>query len=102
MTENSLLSLLKQELSRTAARVLLASSALQFPQHMAKQLMKQFIALLRDSSSWRVRLDVLLPLQGDPFLFSGSCLLVTDSPRCIEQSSTITTCSFSMTSSLLN
>ncbi|GAA5895195.1 proteasome activator BLM10 [Sporobolomyces salmoneus] len=51
------------ELSRTAARVLLASSALQFPQHMAKQLMKQFIALLRDSSSWRVRLDVLLPLQ---------------------------------------
>ncbi|GAA5921528.1 hypothetical protein JCM1841_000553 [Sporobolomyces salmonicolor] len=51
------------ELSRMAGRVLLAASALQFPQHMAKPLMKQFISLLRDSTSWRVRLDVLLPLQ---------------------------------------
>ncbi|GAA5959559.1 hypothetical protein JCM21900_003196 [Sporobolomyces salmonicolor] len=51
------------ELSRMAGRVLLAASALQFPQHMAKPLMKQFISLLRESTSWRVRLDVLLPLQ---------------------------------------
>ncbi|GAA6008845.1 hypothetical protein JCM10207_001745 [Rhodosporidiobolus poonsookiae] len=51
------------ELSRTAARVLLASAALQFPMHLVNPLMRQFIALLRDSESWRTRLDVLLPLQ---------------------------------------
>ncbi|GJN88228.1 hypothetical protein Rhopal_001193-T1 [Rhodotorula paludigena] len=32
-------------------------------QHLVRPLMKQFISLLRESSSWRVRLDVLLPLQ---------------------------------------
>ncbi|GAA5854935.1 hypothetical protein JCM8547_004128 [Rhodosporidiobolus lusitaniae] len=51
------------ELSRMAGRVLLACSALQFPTHLTKPLMKQFISLLRDSTSWRIRLDVLLPLQ---------------------------------------
>lgn len=49
-----------------AGRVLLACAALQFPQHLVRPLMKQFISLLRESSSWRVRLDVLLPLQGAP------------------------------------
>ncbi|KPV77183.1 uncharacterized protein RHOBADRAFT_25084 [Rhodotorula graminis WP1] len=52
-----------QELSRMAGRVLLACAALQFPQHLVRPLMQQFIGLLRDSESWRVRLDVLLPLQ---------------------------------------
>ncbi|BGP22448.1 Proteasome activator BLM10 [Rhodotorula toruloides] len=52
-----------QELSRMAGRVLLACAALQFPQHLVAPLMKHFISLLRDSPSWRVRLDVLLPLQ---------------------------------------
>ncbi|GAA5836406.1 hypothetical protein JCM11251_007072, partial [Rhodosporidiobolus azoricus] len=51
------------ELSRMAGRVLLACAALQFPAHLVRPLMKQFISLLRDSTSWRVRLDVLLPLQ---------------------------------------
>jgi proteasome activator subunit 4 len=51
-----------------AGRVLLACAALQFPAHLTKPVMKQFIGLLRDSTSWRVRLDVLLPLQGVPFL----------------------------------
>ncbi|GAA6053733.1 hypothetical protein JCM3770_003189 [Rhodotorula araucariae] len=52
-----------QELSRMAGRVLLACAALQFPQHLVRPLMRQFITLLRESESWRVRLDVLLPLQ---------------------------------------
>ncbi|GAA6033408.1 hypothetical protein JCM8097_006736 [Rhodosporidiobolus ruineniae] len=51
------------ELSRMAGRVLLACAALQFPLHLTKPLMRQLIGLLRDSTSWRVRLDVLLPLQ---------------------------------------
>lgn len=53
-----------QELSRMASRILLACAALQFPQYRVRPTMRQFIELLRRSSSWRVRLDVLLPLQG--------------------------------------
>ncbi|GAA5990546.1 hypothetical protein JCM10908_003124 [Rhodotorula pacifica] len=52
-----------QELSRMASRILLACAALQFPQYRVRPTMLQFIELLRRSSSWRVRLDVLLPLQ---------------------------------------
>lgn len=33
--------------------------------------MSQLIGLLRDSDSWRVRLDVLLPLQSELFLSSA-------------------------------
>lgn len=47
-----------------ASRILLACAALQFPQYRVRPTMIQFIELLRKSSSWRVRLDVLLPLQG--------------------------------------
>lgn len=54
-----------------AGRVLLACAALQFPQHLVRSLMRQFIALLRKSESWRVRLDVLLPLQGALLLFAS-------------------------------
>ncbi|BGP18854.1 hypothetical protein JCM10213_003509 [Rhodosporidiobolus nylandii] len=51
------------ELSRMSSRVLLACAALQFPVHLVKPLVGQFITLLKESESWRVRLDVLLPLQ---------------------------------------
>lgn len=48
-----------------ASRILLACAALQFPQYRVRPTMLQFIELLRRSTSWRVRLDVLLPLQGE-------------------------------------
>ncbi|GAA5988215.1 hypothetical protein JCM11641_001615, partial [Rhodosporidiobolus odoratus] len=51
------------ELTRMAGRVLLACAALQFPVHLVKPLMRQFIDLLRNSKSWRTRLDIMLPLQ---------------------------------------
>lgn len=60
-----------QELSRMASRILLACAALQFPQYRVRPTMLQFIELLRRSTSWRVRLDVLLPLQGE-YSFSTS------------------------------
>lgn len=80
-----------------ASRILLACAALQFPQYRVRPTMMQFIELLKQSSSWRVRLDVLLPLQG-----------VSDSLPCIRawltacgsiQSSTSTTCTSSTTTS---
>ena len=52
-----------------ASRILLACAALQFPQYRVRPTMLQFIELLRRSTSWRVRLDVLLPLQGEYSFF---------------------------------
>lgn len=54
-----------QELRSTAGRVLVACSCLQFPEELARPLMRQLIDLLRTSPSWRTRLDVLLPLQSE-------------------------------------
>lgn len=51
------------ELRSSAHRVVIAIACLPFPIEMARPLMSQFIALLKESPSWRVRLDVLLPLQ---------------------------------------
>lgn len=44
---------------------MIAVACLPFPADLAGPLMSQFIGLLRDSPSWRVRLDVLLPLQSE-------------------------------------
>lgn len=46
-----------------ATRVVIAVACLPFPKELARPLMVQFIGLLKNSPSWRVRLDVLLPLQ---------------------------------------
>lgn len=51
------------DLRATATRVVIGLACLPFPADLAGPLMKQFIGLLKDSPSWRVRLDVLLPLQ---------------------------------------
>jgi proteasome activator subunit 4 len=52
-----------EELRSTAFRVVVAVACLPFPQDVAQSIMSQLIGLLRNSDSWRVRLDVLLPLQ---------------------------------------
>ncbi|KAM0751556.1 hypothetical protein T439DRAFT_300497 [Meredithblackwellia eburnea MCA 4105] len=64
------------ELRSSAARVVIAISCLPFPKELARPLMTQFISLLKDSSSWRVRLDVLAPLQ--MFYFHNIFLLDDD------------------------
>ena len=51
------------ELRSMAMRVVIASACLPLPRDMAGGLCRQFIELLRTSPSWRVRLEVLLPLQ---------------------------------------
>lgn len=51
------------ELRTLASRLVLAIACLQFPEPLARQVMSQFLQLLRESTSWRVRLDVLHPLQ---------------------------------------
>lgn len=50
-----------------ATRVVIAVACLPFPIEHATPLMRQFIGLLKNSPSWRVRLDVLLPLQSEYF-----------------------------------
>lgn len=49
-----------------ATRVVIAVACLPFPAELARPLMSQLIGLLKTSPSWRVRLDVLLPLQSEP------------------------------------
>ncbi|SCV72468.1 BQ2448_4005 [Microbotryum intermedium] len=51
------------ELKGTAGRVLIAAACLPYPIEMTRPLMTQFLDLLRNSPSWRIRLDVLGPLQ---------------------------------------
>ncbi|KAI5481022.1 proteasome activator subunit 4 [Pseudohyphozyma bogoriensis] len=51
------------ELKKTATRVTISVACLPFPEELARPLMAQFIDLLKNSQSWRVRLDVLQPLQ---------------------------------------
>lgn len=51
------------ELRNLASKLILSVSCLQFPEALARQLMSQFLKLLRESTSWRVRLDALYPLQ---------------------------------------
>lgn len=48
-----------------ATRVVIAVACLPFPAELARPLMSQLIGLLKTSPSWRVRLDVLLPLQSE-------------------------------------
>lgn len=61
-----------QELRSTASRVLIASACLPYPVELVQPLMEQFLTLLRTSTSWRTRLDVLLPLQSASRLAKAS------------------------------
>jgi proteasome activator subunit 4 len=51
------------ELRGTAQQLVVAVACLPFPGGLTRPLMAQFIGLLKNSPSWRVRLDVLRPLQ---------------------------------------
>ena len=52
------------ELKTTAKTVLVGLAGLPYPEPLVEPVLRQLIGLLRDSTSWRVRLDVLPIVQG--------------------------------------
>ncbi|KAK4046499.1 Proteasome activator BLM10 [Microbotryomycetes sp. JL201] len=51
------------ELRKTASRVVIACTCLQYPIELVGPLMSQLVDLLKNSPNWRTRLDVMQPLQ---------------------------------------